>query len=137
LAAIEAIRHEKDTVGLEAAGHSALFQGDYKLTRIYPPHGDKKWRLYDIAIDPGETNDLKAAEPERFDAMLAEYQVWADENQVIPIPEDYDSFKQIQINFLDLLWRTKPWIFAIPVVALALVLWGLWGAVRLVRRAIG
>ena len=53
---VEAIRNEKDTVGLEAAGHSALFQGDYKLTRIYPPHGDKKWRLYDIAVDPGETN---------------------------------------------------------------------------------
>jgi arylsulfatase/uncharacterized sulfatase len=131
-----AIRSPSDIVGMEAAGHSALFQGDYKLTRIYPPRGDKKWRLYDIQTDPGETTDLAAEEPARFESMLAAYQVWADANHVIPIPEDYDSFKQIQINFLHQIWQTKPWIFAIPVVGLALVLVGLWGAIGLVRRLI-
>jgi arylsulfatase/uncharacterized sulfatase len=131
-----AIRLPSDVVGLEAAGHSALFQGRSKLTRIDPPHGDKKWRLYDLLADPGETKDLAAARPARFESMLADYQAWAGAYHVIAIPDDDDSFEQIQINFAELLWRTKPWLFAIPVVALVLLLWGAWGAIRTARRLV-
>src|SRR5690606_5024297 len=44
-------------VGVEVAGNAALFKGDMKLVRNMPPWGDGAWHLYDIARDPGETED--------------------------------------------------------------------------------
>ncbi|MDP5103408.1 MAG: arylsulfatase, partial [Erythrobacter sp.] len=45
---------------VEVSGNSALYLGDYKITRSVPPVGDGKWRLYNLARDPGETTDLSA-----------------------------------------------------------------------------
>jgi arylsulfatase A-like enzyme len=132
-----AVRGERDVIGQEAAGHSALFQGDYKLTRINPPIGDRQWRLYDLSVDPGETDDLAAAEPKRFEAMLVEYQAWAEVNHVIPVPDDYTHVKQMIANFMEQQLTTRPWIVAIPVALLLLLLSLGWGLVRLARRLLG
>ena len=128
-----AIYAESDIIGLEAAGHSALFQGHHKITRVNPPHGDRKWRLYDLAIDPGETRDLASAEPERFQAMLVEYAAWAKANKVIQVPDDYTHVKQMTINFAAHLMETRPWVLAIPAVILLFLLGLIWGMYRLVR----
>jgi arylsulfatase/uncharacterized sulfatase len=131
----DAVYGKKDGVGLEAAGHSAFFQDGYKITRINPPHGDRKWRLYDLSIDLGETNDLSLDQPERFQAMRVAYRAWADANQVIPVPDDYNHIRQMLINFAEHLVETRPWVLAIPVVFLLLGVGLVWGSVRWLRRA--
>jgi arylsulfatase len=49
-------------VGGELFGGRALRQGDWKITDI----GDGRWRLFNIAADPGETQDLSRREPARL-----------------------------------------------------------------------
>ena len=128
---------EDDVIGQEAAGHSALFQGRYKITRINPPIGDRQWRLYDLSIDPGETHDLAVAEPERFQAMLVEYKAWGQANNVIEVPNDYTHVKQMLTNFYEQILETRPWMLAIPIVMLILALGVVWGLVRLTLRRVG
>ena len=52
---------ENEYIGLEVTGNSALYQGDYKIVRNRPPTGDNIWHLYNLANDPGETDDLVMA----------------------------------------------------------------------------
>ncbi len=94
----EAARGPQDPVGLEAAGDSALFKGDYKLTRSAGALGDPRWRLYDIVRDPGETRDLSAEMPERAAAMLADYRAYADRVGVADVPPGYTADREIARN---------------------------------------
>jgi arylsulfatase A-like enzyme len=67
----------------------AIRQGDWKLVRYDPavdgqPKGGKKIasdaRLYNLANDIGETNDLFAQEPERAKALQAAWDKWNESN---------------------------------------------------------
>lgn len=87
-------------VGLEVAGNSALFLGDHKITRNTLPYGDGKWRLYNLATDPGETTDTSAAEPQRFQAMLEDYNAYAAEFGVLEMGEDFNLITQLTVNVL-------------------------------------
>ncbi|MDB4000895.1 arylsulfatase [Porticoccaceae bacterium] len=88
----------EDVMAIETAGNVALFKGAYKLARNLPPHGDRIWRLYNIEIDPGETQDLAATEPELLRDMKAEYQNYAKTYGVQEVPEGYNSITQLNIN---------------------------------------
>ena len=89
------IYEEDEFVGYELAGNSALFKGDFKLHQSQPPLGDGQWRLYNIATDPGETNDLAKLEPERFRTMLADYERFTEQNNVLPLPEGYSRTRTL------------------------------------------
>ncbi|WP_407873938.1 arylsulfatase [Qipengyuania nanhaisediminis] len=89
-----------DWVGYELTDHGVLFQGDYKLVVNQPPIGDGQWRLFNIATDPGETVDLAASEPQRFQRMLANYEQYRRDNKVVPVPEGYSQMRQIVLNAL-------------------------------------
>jgi len=82
------------------AGNAALFQGDYKLVRNYLPVGDNRWHLYNIATDPGETQDLSESMPERFELMQTLYADYAAANGVLPVPAGYDATFQGVANGL-------------------------------------
>ncbi len=58
--------------------------------------GDNQWHLFNIVIDPGETKDLKEEMPERFRAMMDAYRKYAADNNVLPVPEDYDQITQVR-----------------------------------------
>ena len=98
--AADRVYTETDSVGYELAGNAALFQGDYKLVRNYLPVGDNRWHLYNIATDPGETQDLSEAMPERFALMQTLYADYAADNGVLPLPEGYDPVFQGVANGL-------------------------------------
>ncbi|MBL4692816.1 MAG: hypothetical protein JKY92_05750, partial [Magnetovibrio sp.] len=68
--------------------------GDYKIVKVRLPIGDNIWHLYNIVEDPGETDDLSANMPARFQAMLNHYQAWAVENDVLPVPDGYNYMRQ-------------------------------------------
>lgn len=116
------------TVGYEFSGGAALYRGDYKLVRNVPPHGDREWRLFNLARDPGETRDLAATEPARFASMQDEYRRWADANGVLEMPEDYSLVSQVVINTL--------LFFYLPryAVQLTLVIAGVVALVYVIRR---
>ena len=97
---VDGVYEETDTVGYELTGHSALFRGNYKLVRNLQPLGDGEWRLYNIVIDPGEVEDLKAEMPDRLKTMLADYALFEEENGVEPIPPGYSRTRQLVINML-------------------------------------
>ena len=79
-----------DAIGYELNGHRALFLGDHKIVYNRPPIGDGIWHLYNIAIDPGETNDLREQQPQRFARMQALYEQFVVEHGVLPVAEDFD-----------------------------------------------
>ncbi|HCU53659.1 MAG TPA: sulfatase [Gammaproteobacteria bacterium] len=58
-------------------------QGSYKAVAVSAPYGDGIWRLYNLADDPGETNDLAAVEPDRMAALQAAWQDYADDVGVV------------------------------------------------------
>jgi arylsulfatase/uncharacterized sulfatase len=97
-------RYDKDEpVGLEAAGNSALYRGDYKIARNYGPYGDGAWRLFNINLDPGETTDLKFRQPEVFDQLLNAYQEYVLRNGVRPMPAGFTQGGQLRSNTLQVI----------------------------------
>ena len=84
-----AIHSEDEPIGYELGGNSALFKGDYKIVINKFEQNETEWHLYNIKTDPGETNDLVNDEPQLFGEMLSDYEAWAEENNVLPMPEGY------------------------------------------------
>ncbi len=66
----------------EHEGNRAVRDGKWKLVA---KGQEGAWELYDMEADRTETNDLAAKEPERAKAMAAQWQQWAENNQVLPL----------------------------------------------------
>ena len=94
----DAVHGAGETVLYEMAGSAAVFRDGYKLIRNNPPFGDRQWRLYRPLQDPAEVNDLAKAEPGKVAEMLAAYERFADEVNLIEVPDDYDVMFQLQKN---------------------------------------
>ena len=108
------VHSAEQSIGYELAGSAALFKGDYKLVENIAPLGDGQWRLYHLLSDPGEVHDMAASQPERFQAMLADYEAYAQANGVLPIPQDFDLQKNglrfgIQHFLIPKLKAIAPW----------------------------
>ena len=118
-----------DPVVMEAAGDAALWKGNLKLVRAAGPLGDPTWRLYDMAVDPGETLDLSAARPAEAAALLADYRAYATRVGVAEIPAGYTPDKQVSrkiLNSLLTLYRLPLLIgLAVVLAALAFTAWRL------------
>lgn len=97
---VERVYAEDETIGYEVGGNAALFRGDYKIVMNRGPVGDGQWHLYNIVSDPGETEDLADAMPERMQVMSRAYQQYVLENGVLPVPVDYKQVYQVGINGL-------------------------------------
>ncbi len=84
-----------DAIVIEVSGNAAVIKGDYKLTRNQLPHGDARWRLYDLSRDPGETTDLSASFPEVYDDLSTEYTAYSKRVGVLEVPEGYNSLDEV------------------------------------------
>lgn len=105
-----------EAIGMEAASQAALFRGDMKLVRNNPPYGDGVWRLYHLATDPGETQDLSKTQPDVFQDMMAAYEQYAAENGVLEMPEGYETLQEIQNKLVrNLVRKGLPWVLGIVV----------------------
>ena len=130
----EAVYGAEDAFALEVSGTVALYRGNWKLTRAPAPFGDGEWHLYDIAIDPGETQDLASGNPELLADMLAEYETYADEVGVYELPPGQSARKQLNINAIK---KTLVNYWYLPlgiVLGLLAVLYGVYHGVRLLFR---
>lgn len=103
-----------EPIGIEAAGQSALFQGDMKIIRNTVPYGDAKWKMYNIKNDPGETKDLATSSPEQFQNMLQAYEQYAKKFKVLDMGPEYGFMKEITRKFKVLvLQKSIPWLIGI------------------------
>jgi len=128
---IQSVYADDDIRAIEVSGNSALYKGDYKILRSILPVGDGKWRLYNVAQDPGETHDLSEAQPERLKNMLAHYAHYTAEMGVLEMPEGYNSTKQIGKNAVKRM-RARHGRF-ILLIGLIIIL-GIWGVNRSLRK---
>jgi arylsulfatase/uncharacterized sulfatase len=97
---VDRIYAPQEAIGYELAGNAALFQGDYKIVINRGPVGDNQWHLYNIATDPGETDDLARRMPRRLQTMLALYDDYVAQNNVLPVATQYSQERQLGINAL-------------------------------------
>jgi len=84
-----------ESFAFEVSGNAALYRGNWKIARNFPPGGDAKWRLHDLSVDPGETIDLAAARPELFRSMRADYDDYVQRVGVVELSPDDTAIKQL------------------------------------------
>ena len=62
-------------------------QGKWKLVTLDRPFAESGFQLFDLGVDPGETNDLSEVEPERFTSMLELWREQREELGIVPLEE--------------------------------------------------
>ncbi len=86
-------RTEEQPVVFELFGNSYVVAGDYKAIRVRPAmYGDGKWHLFDIRKDPGETQSLEAAQPQRLKTLIAIYERFAEEKGLVPVADNWSPW---------------------------------------------
>ena len=114
-----------DAIVIEVSGNAAVIKGDYKLTRNQLPHGDARWRLYDLSKDPGETTDLSASRPEIYDDLSAEYAAYSKRVGVLEVPEGYNSLDEVTRHSLARQEeRYRPYLIGAGIALLVLIAGG-------------
>ena len=83
----EAVHDDSSPIGYELGGNSALFKGDYKVVINRAGQNESDWHLFNIKADPGETTDLAQQMPALLEEMVADYEVYVQTNNVLPMSE--------------------------------------------------
>ena len=84
LAGEEAEAHPPEHVyGLELFNRRLIRQGDWKLLWNNQPWGKDGWELYNVAEDPGELNDLAHSRPGKLGEMVALWEQYVEDNDVL------------------------------------------------------
>ena len=84
LAGQEAEAHPPEHVyGLELFNRRLIRQGDWKLLWNNQPWGKDGWELYNVAEDPGELNDLAHSRPGKLGEMVALWEQYVEDNDVL------------------------------------------------------
>jgi arylsulfatase A-like enzyme len=92
------VHAEADVMAWELFGRRAIRQGNWKI--VWEPAGAQwrpsdpavtpdRWRLYNLADDPGEQVDLAGREPARLQSLVDKWQAYATETGIV-LP-DYGS----------------------------------------------
>ena len=68
------------TLSMETYGNKATWSGKWKL---YWDWESRKWQLFDLQTDPGETADLSSIYPAKASEMEEAFSTYADANNVI------------------------------------------------------
>jgi arylsulfatase len=92
------VHPENEAIGYELSGSSAIFRGNYKLSKNPNPKGNGEWELYDIVADPSELHNLAKEKPEMVEELAQLYAQYEKDNGVIPVPEGYDPLSQLAKN---------------------------------------
>ncbi len=96
----ERVYQPDESIGMEAVSQRALFKGDYKLSRSGKPYGDDIWRLYHLASDPGDTNDLAEAQPDLCIEMLQDYHDYTVRYNVKEMPVGYEAVREVTMKLV-------------------------------------
>jgi arylsulfatase len=78
-----------EPTGWELFGRMAMRQGDWKVVRIPAPDGPGAWQLYNLAVDPGETDDLASRHPDRLATLLELWDAYVEETGTLVMTADH------------------------------------------------
>lgn len=110
-----------EAIGVEVAGHSALYKNGNKLVRNGLPYGDNIWRVYNLQTDPGEMQDLAATDKALFDDMMKEYKQYASTVGVLEMPLNYSVMGEIQRKIkVQIVDKVTPWLIGLVVLLIGL-----------------
>ncbi|MEO1043570.1 MAG: arylsulfatase [Pseudomonadota bacterium] len=101
----------EEPVAIEVAGNATLYQGSYKLVRNLGVLASPAWQLFDLSVDPGETNNLAASEPVVMTELMAAYQDYRDRMGVLEVPLGYQPSQQAGQNNGTRLLKSLAWVF--------------------------
>lgn len=79
----ESPRTDQDYMGWEIFGNRGIRQGDWKIRWEWEPLGKGEWELFNLASDPAERKDLAAERPDKLKEMIALWNSYVRENNVI------------------------------------------------------
>lgn len=85
------IIHKDDGMGWELFEMKAYIKGHWKILRLPAPFGIGDWQLYDLSVDPAETNDLSKQNPMVRSELIRAWNEYAKENEVFDHRGHYDS----------------------------------------------
>ena len=71
----------------EHEGNRAMIKGDWKLTALK----GRPWELYHMKEDRSELHNLADVHPDIVTAMEQEWDSWAEQNKVTPLPLDLEA----------------------------------------------
>jgi arylsulfatase len=80
----ENVREQDEYLAWEFFDWRAVRTAAWKATWIREPFGSGDWQLFDMAADPGESNDLAAQHPEVIQNLADQWDVYADEVGIVP-----------------------------------------------------
>lgn len=79
------IHDPSEPFGWELCGRAAVRINNYKAVFIPFPKGNSAWQLYDLDLDPGETEDLTNSMPEKLAELLEYWERYCEETGVVPL----------------------------------------------------
>lgn len=116
-----------EPIGLEAAGRCVLYKGDMKLVKTGKTYGSYNWELYNLAQDPGETNDLAATSPKVLQEMIDHYSDYTEQFGVLAMGDDYVPLLEIQNKLVGQIREaTMPWVFRFLALLLGFFVYKWW-----------
>ena len=68
-------------------GRAYLRQGNWKIANLEPPFDEDDFELFDLSVDPGETNNLAELHADKYEELL---ELWRSERKKLGIilPQD-------------------------------------------------
>jgi arylsulfatase len=80
----DGVRSAEDYLAWEFFDWRAVRTSQWKATWIAEPFGAGNWELFDMAADPGESNDLAEQFPDVMQDLVNKWEAYADEVGVVP-----------------------------------------------------
>ena len=87
------IHGDESVMGWELFDRQALRKGKWKAVMIPKPFGPGQWQLYDLEVDPGETIDVSARQPEKLQELLKHWDEYCKEVGVVGAAPQYGVLK--------------------------------------------
>ena len=79
----QAIYDDTEFFGGEMNGDQWMRQGDFKAVVVSVPFGRGSWQLFNVAIDPGEANELSELMPEKLEMLKNAWDQYATDVGVV------------------------------------------------------
>jgi len=93
------IHNENHVTGWELVGQGAIRKGHWKINFVLAPKGPEVWQLYDLSVDPGETNDLASVEKEKLHELVQHWHEYVKETGVVGLKPDVpNSFVEDEMD---------------------------------------
>lgn len=86
---VTSVRPDDFERGEELFGNKAYRKGKWRISWLPKPFGEARWQLFDMEADRGETQDLSERYPDLTQELVAKYEQWAKNNNVMDWDMDF------------------------------------------------